>query len=149
MLAIVTDVDLISFKCLPGHIKFIDFGTAKDLVQRDLNGQEFVGTPEYMSPGTVGVKSGVSQRNMDTDAAVTFSSVEETCEEQNPTIDSAAELGKEGVGLEADLWAVGVMLFQMVLGYTPFNAPSPYLVFLRIKRDLLKVIQSAFIHVSV
>lgn len=36
-----------------GHLKIIDFGTAKDLVEVDLNGPEFVGTPEYMSPSTV------------------------------------------------------------------------------------------------
>lgn len=28
-----------------GHIKFVDFGTAKDLVNTNLNGQDFVGTP--------------------------------------------------------------------------------------------------------
>lgn len=39
-----------------GHLKFVDFGTAKDLVQVDLNGPEFVGTPEYMSPLAVGSK---------------------------------------------------------------------------------------------
>lgn len=31
----------------------IDFGTAKDLVLTDLNGPEFVGTPDYMSPEAV------------------------------------------------------------------------------------------------
>jgi len=36
-----------------GHVKVIDFGTAKDLVTTDLNGPEFVGTPEYMSPEMV------------------------------------------------------------------------------------------------
>jgi len=36
-----------------GHICLIDFGTAKDMNQTDLNGPEFVGTPEYMSPEAV------------------------------------------------------------------------------------------------
>jgi serine/threonine protein kinase len=31
----------------------VDFGTAKDLLQPDLNGPEFVGTAEYMSPHAV------------------------------------------------------------------------------------------------
>ena len=36
-----------------GHICLIDFGTAKDMEEMDLNGPEFVGTPEYMSPEAV------------------------------------------------------------------------------------------------
>ncbi len=83
-----------------GHVKFVDFGTAKDLINTDLNGPEFVGTPEYMSPATVGSKT---------------------------------------VGPEGDLWAMGVVLYQMITGYTPFAAPSPYLGFLRTKRCLLRL----------
>lgn len=33
-----------------GHLKLIDFGTAKNLVEPKLNGPEFVGTAEYMAP---------------------------------------------------------------------------------------------------
>jgi serine/threonine protein kinase len=33
-----------------GHLKLIDFGTAKNLVDTRLNGPEFVGTAEYMAP---------------------------------------------------------------------------------------------------
>lgn len=36
-----------------GHSVLIDFGTAKDLVVTDLNGPEFVGTPDFMSPEAV------------------------------------------------------------------------------------------------
>lgn len=39
-----------------GHVKFVDFGTAKDMIDTDLNGPEFVGTPEYMSPNTLDSK---------------------------------------------------------------------------------------------
>ena len=39
-----------------GRLKIIDFGTAKDFNETDLNGPEFVGTPEYMSPETVDAK---------------------------------------------------------------------------------------------
>ncbi|KAF1332205.1 Agc protein kinase, partial [Globisporangium splendens] len=35
------------------HLKLIDFGTAKNLADRALNGPNFVGTPEYMSPETI------------------------------------------------------------------------------------------------
>lgn len=81
-----------------GHVKLIDFGTSKDLLETDLNGPEFVGTPEYMSPQTV---------------------------KSIP------------VGIEADLWSLGVIVFQIFSGYTPFGGASPYLTFLRIKRGLL------------
>ena len=81
-----------------GHLKIIDFGTAKDLIDKDLNGPEFVGTPEYMSPQT---------------------------------------LKSKDVGVEADLWSLGVIVYQIFSGYTPFAAASPYLSFLRIKRALL------------
>ncbi|KAL7680483.1 putative protein kinase domain, calcineurin-like phosphoesterase domain, ApaH type, PDPK1 family [Plasmopara halstedii] len=36
-----------------GHIKLIDFGTAKNLDDEKLNGPNFVGTPEYMPPETI------------------------------------------------------------------------------------------------
>jgi serine/threonine protein kinase len=44
-------------------------------------------------------------------------------------------------GIEVDLWALGVVLFQMLLGYTPYGGPSPYLTFLRIKRSFLQVLR--------
>ena len=83
-----------------GHVKFVDFGTAKDLEQTDLNGPEFVGTPDYMSPLAVSNKS---------------------------------------CGPEADLWALGVVMFQLVTGVTPFGGASPYMAFLKIKRGLVRV----------
>ncbi|CAH0517868.1 unnamed protein product [Peronospora belbahrii] len=36
-----------------GHLKLIDFGTAKNLAEKKLDGPNFVGTPEYMSPETI------------------------------------------------------------------------------------------------
>lgn len=36
-----------------GHVKLIDFGTCKDLRETNLNGGEFVGTAQYMSPQAV------------------------------------------------------------------------------------------------
>ncbi len=82
-----------------GRLKLVDFGTAKDLIELDLNGQNFVGTAEYMCPRTIKSKS---------------------------------------VAFEVDLWALGVVLHQLYLGFTPFSAPSPYLSFIRIKRATLR-----------
>lgn len=117
-----------------GHLKFIDFGTAKDLINRDLNGQDFVGTPEYMSPETVYVKP-AKKTNANDEPRVE----DVTDKPAGTTTNSVEEQKALEIGIEADHWAVGVMLHQLVFGYTPFQAPSPYLVFLRIKRDLLMV----------
>jgi serine/threonine protein kinase len=85
-----------------GHVVLIDFGTAKDLIQTDLNGPEFVGTPDFMSPEAV--------REFDK--------------------------GGSGCDFTADLWALGVMVYQMYAGALPFEAASPYLTFLKIQRGV-------------
>jgi len=97
-----------------GHIVVIDFGTAKDLIQIDLNGPEFVGTPDFMSPEAVSGTSGMEEASI------------------------AVEKGEIGAQHTADLWALGAMLYIMQTGMTPFWCPSPYLAFLRIKRGHLK-----------
>jgi 3-phosphoinositide dependent protein kinase-1 len=97
-----------------GHIVVIDFGTAKDLIKTELNGPEFVGTPDFMSPEAVNGTSGMQE------AA------------------EAALRGEIGATHAADLWAVGAIAFILTTGMTPFWSASPYLGFLRIKRCLLR-----------
>ncbi|CAI5721110.1 unnamed protein product [Peronospora farinosa] len=45
--------NMVTCKASGGHLKLIDFGTAKNLVDKKLDGPNFVGTPEYMSPETI------------------------------------------------------------------------------------------------
>lgn len=61
-----------------------------------------------------------------------------------PEYMSPQTLKSKDVGVEADLWAFGVIVFQIFAGYTPFSAASPYLIFLRIKRGLLLKLPMAF-----
>jgi len=76
-----------------GHVILIDFGTAKDLIVTDLNGPEFVGTPDFMSPEAV------------------------------------RELkGGNGCDFTADLWALGVLLYQLYAGALPFESQRYALV---------------------
>ena len=96
-----------------GHVVLLDFGTAKDLLQTDLNGPEFVGTPDFMSPEAVSGASGMQE------AA------------------EAVQQGEVGAVHTADLWALGAMLYIMQTGMTPFWCPSQYLAFLKIKRGNL------------
>ncbi|CAK4296164.1 unnamed protein product [Aphanomyces euteiches] len=44
--------NMIVAKC-DGHLRIVDFGTAKNMSDISLNGPNFVGTPEYMSPETI------------------------------------------------------------------------------------------------
>ena len=80
----------------------IDYGTAKDLIETDLNGPEFVGTPDFMTPEAVKGKA------------------------------------EPGVSFEGDLWAYGCVLFQMYMGFPPFESSSSYLAFLRIQDGFVK-----------
>mmetsp|Transcript_17573 Transcript_17573/g.41308 ORF Transcript_17573/g.41308 Transcript_17573/m.41308 type:complete len:1011 (-) Transcript_17573:279-3311(-) len=101
-----------------GHLILIDFGTAKDLVERDLNGPEFVGTPDFMSPEAV---TGDASMKPVVEA-----------DEQDKT--ASQKLG--AATWCADLWALGALSYIMDTGMTPFWTTSPYLAFLRIQRAL-------------
>lgn len=90
------------------HVVVIDFGTAKDLIFTNLNGPEFVGTPDFMSPEAV--KGG-------------------RAENQDRRVEDYPD-----AGCSADLWALGAIAYILHTGETPFWAPSPFLTFLKIRR---------------
>lgn len=94
-----------------GHLILIDFGTSKDLIQTDLNGPEFVGTAEFMSPEAI--KGPKNEKNVE-------GMTKEDCSDHT-----------------LDLWAFGCVAFQLMTGSTPFASPSPYLAYLKIPRGLL------------
>ena len=98
-----------------GHLILIDFGTAKDLIETDLNGPEFVGTPDFMPPEAV-KGTGVTGGDNDDDDGV------DADRESDHTL---------------DLWSYGAVAYQLLTGSIPFSSPSQYLAFLKIQRGLL------------
>jgi serine/threonine protein kinase len=100
------------------HVVVIDFGTAKDWSVPDLNGPEFVGTPDFMSPEAVTGLSGMPN-------------------DSSTTTTTTITATPEGATHCADLWALGAVAYILYTGSCPFWSPSPYLTFLRIKRGLL------------
>ncbi len=52
---------------------------------------------------------------------------------------AAQTLRNEPVGPEADLWALGCILYQMLVGKAPFRAASEYLTFERIASGKLRI----------
>lgn len=103
----------------------IDFGTAKDLVETQYNGPEFVGTPDFMSPEALGGGTGMKSKPI-------RSSEEKEGEEKPET--SPGDIDSDHT---LDLWAFGAVAYQLLTGGTPFHSPSQYLAFLKIQRGLL------------
>jgi 3-phosphoinositide dependent protein kinase-1 len=90
-----------------GHLRVVDFGTAKDF-NKDLlidpetqrkRAASFVGTAEYISPELL--------------------------------FDQEAEC-------PVDLWALGVIVFEMLTGATPFRAENEYLIFEKIREGTVR-----------
>lgn len=48
-------------------------------------------------------------------------------------------LRNEAIGYAADLWALGCLLYRMLVGSTPFAAASEYLIFERISSHDLQI----------
>ncbi len=103
-----------------GHLILIDFGTSKDLIQTDLNGPEFVGTPDFMSP-----------------EAIKGTGFQGTAKTKGATGEKNVHGDEGGSDHTLDLWALGAVAYQLLTGTTPFASPSQYLAFLKIQRGIL------------
>jgi len=51
-------------------------------------------------------------------------------------------LRNEATGFAADLWALGCLLYRMLIGDTPFAAASEYLIFERITSHDLHILDT-------
>ncbi|GFH52917.1 hypothetical protein CTEN210_09393 [Chaetoceros tenuissimus] len=122
-----------------GNLVLIDFGTAKDLIEREFNGPEFVGTPDFMAPEAIAGPAKRKKRQKSEDYSSDDDDDEdEELEERKEGEDDYATEGKYGgADHTLDLWAFGIVAYQLLTGSTPFASPSQYLAFLKIQRGLL------------
>jgi len=101
-----------------GRLIIIDFGTAKDLTgESKFNVRDFVGTPEYMAP------EGNAYKYI-YDLFFKYSHC-------NLLIVIEKSLREEQITTNADLWAFGCIVFQLIQGRNIFQGNSPFLTMRR------------------
>lgn len=121
-----------------GHLVLIDFGTAKDLIEREYNGPEFVGTPDFMAPEVLGRGDKKKQKKTSKNKKMDMENDSKNDDESNETkVDYATEGRTGGADHTLDLWSFGCVAYQIMTGTTPFASPSQYLAFLKIQRGIL------------
>jgi len=114
-----------------GHLMLIDFGTAKDLIEREYNGPEFVGTPDFMAPEVLGREKDKKKKEED------GGDCEHDGDLGGMKEDYSTQGRRGGADHALDLWSYGCVAYQLMTGTTPFAAPSQYLAFLKIQRGIL------------
>jgi len=103
-----------------GHLKLVDFGSAKLAHGPDPDGNSFVGTADYVPPE-------IMRRSTDDDTGKD----DDTGHEKN----TEREMDPRAPASYAwDYWALGCIAYQMITGRAPFRAPSEYLILQKIKR---------------
>lgn len=98
-----------------GRIKLADFGTCKCMYSGDVEHNAFVGTAEYVSPEVLRdeVRACGARR----------------ARRRGRDARSLRPLRRQEAGFASDLWALGCLVFQLLVGRPPFRADSEFLMF--------------------
>ena len=131
------------------HIQFIDFATARILGKYfDKENMEFKIDNYYDISETDDLKGNKIAINDDFEDVVDemdldFDEIKAKPERRGMTFVGTAEyispevLGDKPAGFAADIWTLGIMIYQMFYGKTPFKERTNYLIFRKI--DQLKI----------
>uniref|UniRef100_A0A7S1KPP5 non-specific serine/threonine protein kinase n=1 Tax=Percolomonas cosmopolitus TaxID=63605 RepID=A0A7S1KPP5_9EUKA len=116
---------------LQGHIRLTDFGLCKLLqVKKELHPQ----VPTDYDP--LEVTSPTEIRNLDSVTGLSKDQRQQLYQKNlrreqafsvvgSPGYVAPEVLKKEGYGMEADFWSVGIIMFEALYGYPPFFSDSP------------------------
>lgn len=124
------------------HLQVIDFGTARILGKYfDKENMEFKDDDKYDLSETddlKGTKIAINEEDEDDDDF--FEDAKAKPERRGMTFVGTAEyvspevLGDKPAEFGADIWALGIMIYQMFFGKTPFKERTNYLIFRKIEQ---------------
>ena len=129
-----------------GHIKLADFGLARMLVTSGMGsntidrswkgGRGLQNSSSYKTPVAQGNSTGPSNAtSRDTSPIIGSYSGMAFSIVGTPSYMAPEVIAGYGYGKSADLWSLGVMLYEMICGIPPFNGATAEEIFLRVEEN--------------